>query len=49
MLIKMSDLFDISLDELIKGDKQFKKTIIETYQYPVSYHHQKRGMNGWNF
>lgn len=23
MLIKMSDLFDISLDELIKGDKQF--------------------------
>ena len=25
MLIKMSDLFDISLDELIKGDKQFKK------------------------
>ncbi|CRV27629.1 helix-turn-helix domain-containing protein [Staphylococcus saprophyticus] len=49
MLIKMSDLFDISLDELIKGDKQFKKTIIETYQDPVSYHHQKRGMNGWEF
>ncbi len=32
MLIKMSDLFDISLDELIKGDKQLKNTIIETYQ-----------------
>lgn len=33
MLIKMSDLFDISLDELIKGDKQLKHTIIETYNY----------------
>ena len=36
MLIKMSDLFDVSLDELIKGDKALKKTIIETYQQPVS-------------
>lgn len=36
MLIKMSDLFDVSLDELIKGDKDLKKTIIETYQQPVS-------------
>ncbi|TFV23819.1 XRE family transcriptional regulator [Staphylococcus saprophyticus] len=27
MLIKMSDLFDVSLDELIKGDKELKKPL----------------------
>ena len=47
MLIKMSDLFDISLDELIKGDKQLKHTIIETYQQPVSDDKEKHPMNGW--
>lgn len=44
MLIKMSDLFDVSLDELIKGDKALKKTIIETYQQPVS-NQKDRPMN----
>ena len=48
MLIKMSDLFDVSLDELIKGDKALKKTIIETYQQPVS-NQKDRPMNGWEF
>lgn len=49
MLIKMSDLFDVTLDELIKGDKQFKRTIIETYQQPVNDHKKKDSMNGWEF
>lgn len=49
MLIKISDLFDISLDELIKGDKQLKHTIIETYQQPVSDDKEKHSMNGWEF
>ncbi|KRG11010.1 helix-turn-helix domain-containing protein [Staphylococcus sp. NAM3COL9] len=49
MLIKMSDLFDTSLDELIKGDKQLKNTIIETYQQPVSNDKEKPAMNGWEF
>ena len=29
MLIKMSDLFDISLDELIKGDKQLNIQLLK--------------------
>lgn len=49
MLIKMSDLFDVSLDELIKGDKDLKKTIIETYQQPVSTQSNNHPMNGWEF
>lgn len=49
MLIKMSDLFDVSLDELIKGDKELKKTIIETYQQPVSTQSNNQPMNGWEF
>ena len=29
MLIKMSDLFDVSLDELIKGDKALKRQLLK--------------------
>ena len=29
MLIKMSDLFDVSLDELIKGDKALKRRLLK--------------------
>lgn len=49
MLIKMSDLFDVSLDELIKGDKDLNKTIIETYQQPVSIQSNNQPTNGWEF
>lgn len=48
MFIKMSDLFDVSLDELIKGDKNFKETTIETYQQPVS-NQNHHPMDGWEF
>ncbi|CPN66977.1 transcriptional regulator [Staphylococcus aureus] len=53
ILVQMSDLFDISLDELIKGDKELKKTIIETYrEEPLNRnqnHDRDRPMNGWEF
>lgn len=45
MLVMMSDIFDITLDELIKKDKNFKKTIIETY----STSQIDRPMNVWEF
>lgn len=48
MFIKMSDLFDVSLDELIKSDKNFKETTIETYQQPVS-NQNHHPMDGWEF
>lgn len=50
ILVQMSDIFDLSLDELIKGDKNLKKTIIETYretpQQDINYN---RPRNGWEF
>lgn len=49
MLIKMRDLFDVSLDELIKGDKDLNKTIIETYQQSVSIQSNNQPTNGWGF
>ncbi|WP_369967141.1 hypothetical protein [Staphylococcus shinii] len=45
----MSDLFDVSLDELIKGDKDLNKTIIETYQQSVSIQSNNPPTNGWGF
>ncbi|SCT01527.1 helix-turn-helix domain-containing protein [Staphylococcus caeli] len=49
ILSKVSDLLDVTLDELIKGDKQFKRIIIDTYQQPVNALKKSHPMNGWEF
>ncbi|EZX16425.1 helix-turn-helix domain-containing protein [Mammaliicoccus sciuri] len=51
ILVQMSDIFDVSLDELIKGDKNLKNTIIETYRNDPNYNqnYYNRPMNGWEF